>query len=282
MASCGQPNGADSKVLADVLALLAGANEIEHTTADGVLGDIAGVAHLRERTHVAGAGAGDDLAPVGVIGLGELREEPLQGAVCGILNLVGQLDAVGLLPAAEKDLRAADDVTEQFLNAVPGDFQMGLDGLAGLDGLRRGGRAVGVQRFLSGDVRGDGLPQFLVVEPRQVAEEQRAVDAGGTGVIQDRFFVVAPSVPHPQGDLVAAGSRTAGGKLEDEFARLAGGALLQRYGLERLLGSVAEQFRTLGIDALVVIEGGGAAAVEVVRPDARPRGSGGGIRIPPP
>ena len=137
MASCGQPNGADLKVLADVLALLAGPNEIEHATADGVLGDIAGVAHLRERTNVTGAGAVDDLAPVGVIGLGELREEPLQGAVCGILHLVGQLDAVGLLPAAEKDLRAADDVTEQFLNAVPGDFQMGLDGLAGLDGLRR-------------------------------------------------------------------------------------------------------------------------------------------------
>ena len=100
-------------------------------------------------------------------------------------------------PAAEKDLRAADDVTEQFLNAVPGDFQMGLDGLAGLDGLRCAGRAVGVQRFLSGDVRGDGLPQFLVMEPRQVAEEQRAIDAGGTGVVQNRFFVVAPSVPHP-------------------------------------------------------------------------------------
>ena len=130
----------------------------------------------------------------------------------------------------------------------------------------RASRAVGVQRFLSGNVRGDGLPQFLVVEPRQVAEEQRAVDAGGTGVVQDRFFVVAPSVPHPQGDLVAAGSRTAGGKLEDEFARLARSALLQRYGLERLLGSVAEQFRTLGIDALVVAESGGAAAVEVMRP----------------
>ena len=129
------------------------------------------------------------------------------------------------------------------------------------------GRAVGVQRFLSGDLRGDGLPQFLVVEPRQVAEEQRAVDAGRTGVVQDRFLVVAPSVPHPQGDLVAAGSRTAGGKLEDEFARLARGALLQRYGFERLLGTVAEQFRTLGIDALIVIEGGGAAAVEVVRPE---------------
>ena len=107
-------------------------------------------------------------------------------------------------------------------------------------------------------------------------------DAGRTGIVQDGFVVVAPSVPHPQRDLVATGSRTAGGKLEDEFARLPGGALLQRYGLERLLGPVAEQFRTLGIDALVVIEGGGAAAVEVVRPDARPRGSGGGIRIPPP
>ena len=84
-------------MLADLLALLASPNEIEHTTTDGVLGDIAGVAYLRERPNVAGAGAVDDLAPVGVIGLGELREKSLQGAVCGILNLVGQLDAVGLL-----------------------------------------------------------------------------------------------------------------------------------------------------------------------------------------
>ena len=166
MASFGQPNGADLEVLLDVLALLAGANEIEHTTADGMLGDIALVAHLRERAHIASAGAGDDLAPVGVIGLGELREEPLHGAACGILNLVGQFDAIGLLSAAEKDLRAADDMAEQFLNAVPGDFQMGLDGLAGLDCLWRRRRAVGVQRFLSGDLRGDGLPQFLVVEAR--------------------------------------------------------------------------------------------------------------------
>jgi hypothetical protein len=43
--------------------------------------------------------------------------------------------------------------------------------------------AVGVQRFLSGDVRGDGLPQFLVVQPRQEAEKQAAVHPGGTGII---------------------------------------------------------------------------------------------------
>jgi hypothetical protein len=196
-----------------------------------------------------------------------LREEPLQRAVGGILDLVGQLDAAGLLPAAEKDLRAADDVTEQFLNPVPGDFQMGFDGLAGLDGFRCGGRAVGVQRFLSGDVRGDGLSQFLVVEPRQETEEQGAVHPGGAGIIQDGFVVVAPSVPHPQRDLVTTRSRTARGKLDDEFARLAGGALLQRYGLERLFCTVTQQVRTLGIDALVVIEDGGAAAVEVVRPE---------------
>ena len=99
------------------------------------------------------------------------------------------------------------------------------------------------------------------------AEEQRTVHPGGAGVIQYGLFVVAPSIPHPEGDLVTAGSRPAGGKLEDEFARLAGGALLQRDGLERLLSSVAQQFRTLGIDACFIGEGGGAAAVEVVRPE---------------
>ena len=199
--------GRGLEMLAEVLALLAGADEIEHTAADRMLGGIAGVAHLRERAHIAATGAGDDLAPVGVVGLGELREEPHQRAVGRILHLVGQLDAVGLLPAAEKDLGAADDVAEQFLDAVLGDFQMGLDGLAGLDGLRRAGRAVGVQRLLGGDLGGDGLLQFLVVEARQVAEEHRAIDTGGTGVVQHRFFVVAPAIPHPQGDLVAAGGR---------------------------------------------------------------------------
>ena len=198
-----------SEVLANVLALLAGPNEIEHATADGVLGDIARVPHLRKRAHIAGAGAGDDLSPVGVIGLGELREKPLQGAACGIPHLIGQFDAVGLLPAAEKDLRAANDLTEQFLNTVLGDLQMGLDGLARLDSFRRRGRPMGVQSFLRGDLRGNGLSQFLVMEPWQEAEQQGAVDPGGTSIIQDRFIVVAPSIPHPKCDLLTARSWTA-------------------------------------------------------------------------
>ena len=76
------------------------------------------------------------------------------------------------------------------------------------------------------------------------------------------------------------------GRLEessnDEFAWLPGGALLQRYGLERLLGPVAEQFRALGIDALVVIEDGGAAAIEVVRPERALAGLEAVFGIPPP
>src|ERR1035437_3602684 len=121
-------------MLADFPGLLAGANEVEHAAADGMLRDIAGVAHLRERAHIAGAGAGDDLSPINVVGLGELREESLQSAAGGILHLIRQFDAVGLLSAAEENRRAADDLAEQFLNAVPSDFQMGLDGLSGLDG----------------------------------------------------------------------------------------------------------------------------------------------------
>ena len=105
MASCGQPYGAALEIFAQVLALLAGADVIEHATADRVLGGVAGIADLRERADITGTGAGDDLSPVGVVGLGELRKEPHQRAVGGILHLVGELDAVGFLPAAEKDLR---------------------------------------------------------------------------------------------------------------------------------------------------------------------------------
>ncbi len=63
-----------SEVFTDVFALLAGPNEIEHTTADGMLGDIAGVGYLGKGAHIAGAGAVDDLTPVGVICFGELRK----------------------------------------------------------------------------------------------------------------------------------------------------------------------------------------------------------------
>ncbi len=76
-----------------------------------------------------------------------------------------------------------------------GDGQMGLDGLAGFDGLWRAGGAVGLQRLLGGEVGGNGLLQFLVVEARQVAEEQGAVDTGGAGVVEHRLFIVAPAVP---------------------------------------------------------------------------------------
>ena len=42
------------EILAEILALLASANKVEHATADGVLGGIAGVAYLRERAYIAG------------------------------------------------------------------------------------------------------------------------------------------------------------------------------------------------------------------------------------
>src|SRR5438552_3074750 len=133
-------------MLADVLALLAGANQINHATADGMFGDIARVAYLRESANVAGARSIYNLPPVGMIGLGELREEPFQRAVCGVLDLIGQHDTVRLLPSAEKDLRTAHDVAEQFLYPVTGNFQVGLDGLTCLDGFRCSCRAVGVER----------------------------------------------------------------------------------------------------------------------------------------
>ena len=52
------------EVVPDVLALLAGPDEFEDATANGVFGDIAGVADLRERTDIASTGTSDDLAPV--------------------------------------------------------------------------------------------------------------------------------------------------------------------------------------------------------------------------
>jgi hypothetical protein len=141
----------------NVLALLSRADEIEHTTTDGVFGDIAGVSYQRERAHIAATGAANDLSPVGVVGLGELREEPLQSAVGGVLHLIRQFDTVRLLSSAEKDLRATNHLTEKFLDSVSSDFQVRFDGLASLNGFRCDGRAVGIERFLSGDVRGDRL-----------------------------------------------------------------------------------------------------------------------------
>jgi|SRR5450631_608384 hypothetical protein len=148
-------------MFADVLALPASSNEIEYPTAHGMLSNLAGITDLRECAHIARASAADHLAPVRVIGFGELWEQPHQCAVCRILNLVGQFNAICLVSTTEKDLGAADDMTEQALNALAGDFQMSLCGLAGLDGFRTNGGPMGVQSFLSRDVRGDGLPQIL-------------------------------------------------------------------------------------------------------------------------
>ena len=144
-------------------------------------------------------------------------------------------------------------MAEQFLNAVKGNFKMGLDGLASLDGFRSGGGAVGVERFLGGDFGGNRLPQFLMMGTRDIAEEQRTVDAGGTGVIENGLFVIAPTIAQPEGDLVVAGGRAVRRKLEAEFTRLVRDALLQGNRSERLSDAVAQQLGAFGIDALVVI-----------------------------
>ena len=67
-----------------------------------MLCDIAGVAHLRKCTNVTRAGAADDFAPIGVIGLGELRESHSRALFAEILNLVGQFYAIDFLTAAKK------------------------------------------------------------------------------------------------------------------------------------------------------------------------------------
>jgi hypothetical protein len=88
--------------VAQILALLASADGFQHTAADWVLSGVAGVANLRERSHIAAPGTGDHLPPVAMVSLAKLREQPHQGAAGGILNLVGQLDAVGFLSATEE------------------------------------------------------------------------------------------------------------------------------------------------------------------------------------
>ena len=95
-------------------------------------------------------------------------------------------------------------MAQQILDAVLRHGQVGLDGFAGFDGLGAAGHAVGVQRFLCRNLRGNGLLQFFMVQARQVAEEHRAVDTGGAGVVQHRVLVVAPAVAQPQGDIVVA------------------------------------------------------------------------------
>src|ERR1017187_1212460 len=100
---------------------------------------------------------------------------------------------------------------------------------------------------------------------RQKAKQQWAIHSGGAGFVQDSFVVVVPSVPHPEGDVIFAGSWPAGGKLKHQFSRLAGSALLQRNGLQSLLGSVAQQLGAFRADSLFIVEGGSAAAVEIVR-----------------
>ena len=182
------------------------------------------------------------------------------------MHFVGQLDAVGLLPAAKKHLGAADHMAQQVLDAVLRHGQVGLDGFAGLDGLGAAGHAVGVQRFLGRKLRGDGLLQFFVVQARQVAEQHRAVDTGGAGVVQHRLLVITPAVAQPQGDIVVAGGWPRGRQLKDQLARCAWLALSQRHRLERLLGAIAQQLGPLRADALVVVQRRAAAAVELVRP----------------
>gem|GEM_PF-2351600 len=194
---------------ADVLPFLARADQLQHAAADRVLGDIAGVADLGKSPDIATAGARDDLAPVGMIGLGELREEPLQRTVGRVLDFVGEFTAAGFLAAAEEDLRAADDLAKQFLDAVRGDFEMGLDGFAGLDGLGSRDGAMRIERFLGGDLGGNGLPELLVVEAGQIAEQQRAIHPGGAGIVENGFLILIPTIADPQCHLVGGRLRAA-------------------------------------------------------------------------
>ena len=175
--------GSSLEVVAQVLALLATAYEFEHTATDWVLGGIALIAHLSKSAYIARSSASNDLTPVGMVSLGEKREEPQKRAAAGLLHLVSQLDAVSLLSATKKDFGATNYLAQQILNAVLSNLQVSLDRLSGLNRLRRARRATGIQRFLCRHVRGDSLLQFFVVESRQVAEQHRAVHTGRTSII---------------------------------------------------------------------------------------------------
>ena len=107
------------------------------------------------------------------------------------------------------------------------DLQKGLDGFASLIGFRTGAGSVGLEGFLSGEMGGNGLPQFFVLLPGKIPEQLRAIDAGGAGVVKHRSLVVRPSVPDPEGDLICTRCGTAGGKLDVQLARLTGGSMMQ-------------------------------------------------------
>jgi hypothetical protein len=180
----------------------------EHSPADWVLSGVhRGTRPVRAHPTSPAPRAGDHLTPVGMVSLREMREQPLQRAAGSVLNLVGQLDAVGLLPATEKNLGAADDVSRVAPECGVGSHVPRWVSIA-LRGSMASGSAghctMGVECFLRGKpFEAMACRQFLVVDPRQVAKQHRTVDTCGAGVVQDRFFVVAPSVAQPEGDVVA-------------------------------------------------------------------------------
>jgi hypothetical protein len=125
-----------------------------------------------------------------------------------------------------------------------------------------------IQRFLSRDLRGNGLLQA----PRggAAAGSRRAKGcplqphARRSGLtFRHHSIRLGSRVSH----FVAAGSGAAGGKLESELARLTRVPCCRTTGLSACLAPFAEQFRhAWELMRSIVIERGGAAAVEVMRP----------------
>src|SRR5262249_7820387 len=118
------PEGRRPEVLANVLALLTSANKLQYASSHRMFGDIAVMAYLRHCPYIAATRPCDNLSPVSMVGLRELREQTFQCVTCGILNLVSELDSVCLLSTAQKHFRPTNDLTQQFLNPMRGHFEV--------------------------------------------------------------------------------------------------------------------------------------------------------------
>jgi hypothetical protein len=173
-----------------------------------------------EGAYTAPAGLVEDLRPIDVIGVGELGEQPLHGALGGIHDFVAQLESVRLVPTAEKDTSATQHLGDAVLDPPLGGFQLGLDGIACLGGFRCRRWAMVIDDFLGGELRRESLTKLLVPEAGEEAKKHGIARTGGTGVGLDRLFLFGPPVANPQNQLVVRLRRAGGGKLDLKVARL--------------------------------------------------------------
>ena len=170
-------------------------------------GRLSVVADRGERVGGAVAGLRDDLPPVGVVALRELREQADERSVGGGLDGVAQRRRGGEFGAASlEDASAGDDVAEQgddvFLGAVA----------ARCHRLPRGPALVGlrdrpVKGLLGGDVSGESVSDAVAFVTGEEDEDDRALVTGLGGGLPHGRLARRPLVPHPHGDATVVDRR---------------------------------------------------------------------------